>query len=402
MRQQIRLGFITLCAVALLLIFWGEELLWNLLYHHAYSFMVADYILNTRLMCGVRENHYNHYTDTAQNQTWDSLISKHISSEHSGWIIARHIAELGLCNRILDITSLFILAIATNRTLWIEWEEEPQTVLNEWEIIGMTGFDTLFNSSLRNYKRKPPEKVLQNAEEIDRACFTHHVATSPDLNADFNHKDAIVSTGYDWWGGLLLNNDHYRQTVFKGVNFSTGFPIIFKTIFNLNPPVPEPVECQWIIQYRVKRPRPKWLLRPIDDFLECAISKGMTAKEYNKTWIVTDDVETMLMHASPQSKTIISQMNLPSEKESCRGPCGDRHAMETMYKLSQCKNAVLTFGSSYGSCITSLAMIQPVYRVGRLGDCHGLPSSEPFDMNTVSKYGNSATYIYNSQKNKKS
>ncbi len=77
-------------------------------------------------------------------------------------------------------------------------------------------------------------------------------------------------------------------------------------------------------------------------------------------------------------------MNLPAYSESCRGPCGDRQALETMHTMSKCKNAVLTFGSSFGSCITSVAGISRIYRVGRCGDCHVRPGNdgEPMDVNT--------------------
>ena len=421
---------IILFALVLLLLFYaGELIFWNLLYNHAFSAMKIFYILNTKIQCDIikkniqhnnnNNNYYYHSSlkntttipEKIQTTTWESLITNHVSSKHNGWLIARHPVELGLCNRILDITSLLILAIATNRTLWIDWEEHPQYYLNEWETIGMTKFDQLFNSSSFNKPElKPPEDVLKRAKHFDKSCFIHHIAVSNDLDADLlmHKEEAIISDGYDWWGGLLLKNRHYKQSHFNGLNFSTGFPILFKTLFGLAPlsssspllPLPllhpvvqEPVECNWVIQYRVKRPRPKWLLIPIDNFINCAKSKGMTPQDYKKTWIVTDDVNALLEHASPQSRHILSSMNLPLQNESCRGPCGDRVAVETMYKLSQCKRAVLTFGSSFGSCITSLAGIRPVYRVGRLGECDEFPSDEPYDMNTVSKFGNTATYI---------
>jgi hypothetical protein len=121
----------------------------------------------------------------------------------------------------------------------------------------------------------------------------------------------------------------------------------------------------------------------------------MTAGDYRQTWIITDDKNKLLEHASPWASRIVSMMNMPDHgNESCRGPCGDRHAMETMYKMAKCKNAVLTFGSSFGSCITSLAGIQRVYRVGRYNDCHLMRTAEPTDVNTHIKLGREIDFFY--------
>jgi hypothetical protein len=384
---------IVLVLTALLLYYWIDEMVWYFAYHFAFSFDSINYVYNTRPQCTTLGSPSISSHNDSKSQTWDTIIAHHMSSTHNGWILSSHPVTLGLCNRILDITSMFILAIATNRTLWIEWDEQPLVSMNRWEPVAMSGFDQMFESPIRSLNLKPPDEISQQSKIIDKTCFMHHLATSPNLNVDLIQGEAVSLTGCDWSGGLLLRNPHYKNTIFKGLNFSDGFPAIFRLIFNLRPPTPKPVDCNWLIQYRVKRPSPKWVLRPIDDFIDCAISKGMRFSDYRKTWVITDDQNALISHASPQSRRILSMMNLPQEQESCRGPCGDRKAMETMYRLTQCKNAVLSLGSSFGSCITSVAKIQPVYRVGRYGDCHALPSNEPFDMNTVSRYGNTATFI---------
>ncbi len=201
-------------------------------------------------------------------------------------------------------------------------------------------------------------------------CLFHRVAHSPDLKAEFEHQVAIKASRCDWWGGLALHNPHYSNTIFKDLNLSTGFPVIFRTLFNLRPPIPEPVECDWMIRYRYKLAAPDWNALPIDDFIHCAVSRGMTVSNFRRTWIITDDKTQLLRHASPWARKILDRMNLLAYSESCCGPCGDRQALETMYTMSKCKNAVLTFGSSFGTCITSIAGISRIYRVGRYGDCH--------------------------------
>jgi hypothetical protein len=370
-------------------IVWKDEMTWYAAYHHAYLFDSTYHTINAYINC------QNHKHDPLLNintptQSWDSVISNYKESSHDGWVISQHPVSLGLCNRILDTVSLLLLAIATNRTLWVEWTAQNDSVVNSEGVLATSDYDELFHSPIHNHSHRPSADVLDQAVSIDNSCFLHDMASSPNM---YPGIAAITHTGCDWWGGLLLKNIHYKESVFKGLNYSVGFPILFRLLFNLKTPPPPPVECSWLIQYRTQLGHPKWILNPIDQFIDCAISRGMTYKDYKTTWIVTDSVDSLLEHASPLSKRIVSHMNLPEERKSCRGPCGDRQTMESMYRLSQCKHAVLTFGSSFGSCITSLATTPDIYRVGRYGDCHRLPTDQPYDMNTVSRLGNTATYL---------
>jgi hypothetical protein len=363
-----------------------------MIYYYAYHIHTIYYFHDKYIKCSVTIEPSTQPVN--EFKSWDHLISKHMTSNHDGWLISEPPVGHGLCNRILDITSMFILSIATNRTLWVEWGEKATLTYNYIEDIGMSDFESLFNSTFHNPRFRPPQTVIDEARPMDE-CLLHRAANSPNLKAEFATHTAIKATRCDWWGGLVLHNPHYSNTMFNGLNFSTGFPVIFRTLFNLQPPIPEPVECDWMIQYRFKLPAPAWNVQPIDYFLKCAATGGMTVSNFRRTWIITDDKLQLLQHASPESRRILSLMNLPAYDESCRGPCGDRQALETMYTMRKCKNAVLTFGSSFGSCITSLAGISHIYRVGRYGDCHVLPSNgEPIDVNTRSRHGDTLTHFY--------
>lgn len=369
-----------------------------LYYHYGYYYEYIGYQYDTLIQCKWQAHRVtqpvvkNPSASTAMS--WEGLISTHLKSEHSGWVIAKYPVDHGLCNRILDITSMLLLAIATNRTLWVEWEEQAQIRYNYIELVGMSSFKSLFNSSFLDNHSKPPNEILSTAFHLDDHCFLHQAAKSSDLNMYFMNRMAIRYHRYDFWGGLLLQNPYYSKTVFSGLNFTLLFPTMFQLVFRLNHPIPEPEECNWMIHYRYKLPAPTWYTPPIDEFLKCAITRGMEPKDYERTWIVTDDREKMMEHASPWALGIISTMNMPSEKESCRGPCGDRQAIEIMYKMAKCKHAVLSFGSSFGSCITSLAGINTIHRVGRYGDCHTRQYTEPIDVNTRNKFGTMMTYFY--------
>lgn len=216
---------------------------------------------------------------------------------------------------------------------------------------------------------------------------------SVDLNRDFDAKYIRIDTA-EWWGGLLFRNKAYADTVFKGLNLVEGFPLLFRSIYTLRPPeVSPPKRCSWMIQYRTIWPPPRYTA-PIKSFLDCAHAKGMTPEDYSTTWIVANDPAALLLSGvDPQTLNVLRAMNLPKEKTTCRGPCGDRHAMETMYSLSRCSNAVLTFGSSFGSCIANLAAAPRQFRVSHYGDCLEAVTGDPIDVNTYSLHGNIATYL---------
>jgi hypothetical protein len=67
--------------------------------------------------------------------------------------------------------------------------------------------------------------------------------------------------------------------------------------------------------------------------------------------------------------------------------------METMYRLSRCQSAVLTFGSSFGACIANLAAAPRQFRVSHFGDCLPGATDGLVDVNTYSRHGNIATYL---------
>ena len=188
-----------------------------------------------------------------------------------------------------------------------------------------------------------------------------------------------------------MKNKAYANTVFKGLNAVEGFPILFRHMFTLRPPQVQPERCNWLIQYRKIWP-PPYATAPFESFLRCAFSHGMTESDYNTTWVVTDDPVSLFADASADTKAVLSRMNHPSQSQTCRGPCGDRQAMETMYRMSQCHSAVLTQSSSFGSCITSLAQVSKKLIVGRYGDCL-LGNPQPFDANHPGPNGGITTYL---------
>ncbi len=127
---------------------------------------------------------------------------------------------------------MFILSIATNRTLWVEWREQAKFTYNYIEEIGMSDLKSIFNATFHEARFRQQQSIIDGAQPVDD-CLLHSVANSPDLKAEFEHQVARKVSLCDWLGGLALHNSHYSNSLFKNLNFSTGFPVIFRTLFNL-------------------------------------------------------------------------------------------------------------------------------------------------------------------------
>ena len=358
-------------------------------YHFEYYFQAAKWHLNVE--CAAPFSEPPTKGDIYPDADWQELISKQLKKIPDRWVVSKHHVGFGLCNRILNSVSALLLAMATNRTLWIEWERQEAVYITSNEFAGMSSYDDLFESPFHDIRFRPPSELIENATKV-QDCFMEKLRFSSDLNKEYDHKVIRIDKG-EWWGGLLFHNRAYSQTVFKGLKPMEGFPILFRAMFSLRPPHVKPEKCSWMIQYRTIWPPPRYTA-PIESFLACAVEKGMTPEDYHTTWIVADDPAAMIAHASPAARRVLSTMNLPADNVTCRGPCGDRQAMETMYRLSRCRNAVLTLGSSFGSCISSLAGAPRQYRVSHYGECLPMSAAEgPVDINTYSRNGNIATYL---------
>jgi hypothetical protein len=329
------------------------------------------------------------HKSVTQDTSWDKLLLNQLAYTRDKWVVSTPPIGLGLCNRILHSLSALTFAMATNRSLWIEWEEQPYQYITSNEYAGMSSYDSLFVSEFHNPRFRPLPHLMESAVNLEHeTCFLNRVRFSSDLNQDYNAQVLRTESG-DWWAPLVIKNQ--ANTMFRGLKLTDGFPLLFRAMFTLHPPTIKPEECSWMIQYRTIWPPPRYTA-PIEAFLSCAMDQGLTPADYNTTWIVADDPAALMAHATPEATGIISTMNLPGP--SCRGPCGDRQALETMYRLSRCRNAVLTLGSSFGSCISSLAGAKRQFRVSGYGECLVFPTTDgPIDANTYSRKGNLKSYL---------
>jgi hypothetical protein len=57
---------------------------------------------------------------------WGKLISKQLETVSDQWVIYKPPVGLGLCNRIINSLSCLLLAMATDRKLWIEWDQQDR------------------------------------------------------------------------------------------------------------------------------------------------------------------------------------------------------------------------------------------------------------------------------------
>ena len=359
-------------------------------YHFEYPFEIVKWHLFTR--CRYTTTTTAHDARAENHSSWHALLSDQLAYGRDRWVLSRPPVGLGLCNRILHSLSALMLAMATNRTLWLEWEQQPYQYITANEYAGMSDYDALFQSDLHHPRFRPPQPLIDGAVAVPYdACFTSAVRFSTDLNRDYSARVLRVEGG-EWWAPLLFKNRAVKR--FEGLNLMDGFQRLFQAMFTLRPPEPPPVEeCSWLIQYRTIWPPPR-RTAPIEAFLACAHAGGLTPADYRTTWLVTDDPAAMMAHATPDAARRLSAMRRP-EASSCRGPCGDRQAMETMYRLSRCRRAVLTLGSSFGSCIASLAGIDRQFRVSEFGECIPVSTTAdgPINANTYSRSGNLGAYL---------
>ncbi len=83
---------------------------------------------------------------------------------------------------------------------------------------------------------RPKQHIIDGSQPVDFVCLLHRVANFPYLKAEFTNQVAIKAQRCDLGVGLLLRNPHYSNTVFKTLNFSTGFPVISKPFSICYPP----------------------------------------------------------------------------------------------------------------------------------------------------------------------
>jgi hypothetical protein len=332
-----------------------------------------------------------------KEKDWNKFLSNYVrkTSHVNRWLVTKPDVGLGLCNRMLHSTSLLLLAIATNRKVWIEWEEQNYSYISFNEFAGASSYDSLFSSIIRTNATIKPQIDWKTIVADDKECLYEKLRYSYDLNSEFENKDIIRFEGGDWFGSMLFHNSFYKNTVFRGLNLSYGFPILFRFLFspklpNRNQTISR-VNCSWLLQYRSIWPRKT---ASIDWFLNCAMNHGLLPGHYATTYIITDDAQHMMDSARDANTiSILNQMNLPKQK-ACRGKCGDKGSIQNMYALSNCENAVLTLGSSFGTCHAHLAGAKNIYKVGYLGHC--IPSSlneGPIDANSYCRFGNIMSYL---------
>ena len=321
------------------------------------------------------------------NNTWEALIDSYERFRDP----ARHVIFVpyywqGLCNRILNSVSVVLFAIATNRTLWIEWESMNHTRISSNEFGGIEGMRELFNVSF--LMERPP--TLEADYWPPPYCVTRIVQFG-NLHA-LDDQKVIHMNRHDFWGTHVMKNARYKDTVFRDLDVYRGFPVLFRRLFALKKHV-RPKRCSWFFQYRTVWPAP-FHTAPFDEFIRCANQSGFSPSDYATSHVISDNPSAILETSSGYTRRILHQMNLPKSRLTCRGKCGDAKAMETMYELSECRRAVVSLGSSFGSCIAGLADVQDWYRVGHDGTCrrvkHGL-----VDANCNARDGCLNTYLAN-------
>lgn len=356
------------------------------LFNHGYE---IDVFTRQWFPCFYDDTELQFPLQKVENNSWELVLQKY--EEHRNpkkFVIFVPLYWQGLCNRILNSISVLMFAIATNRTLWIEWESASPVLYENVEIIGMMGFEELFSTNITMTK---PRSIYADYWPHE-LCVTQMMQFG---NLESLHEyDVIHINRHDFWGTNLIKNKRYRNTIFNGLDVYKGFPLMLKKLFRLKKPATVK-NCSWLIHYRTQWP-PPYHTASFNDFLKCANESGLTPDDYETTYIISDNPLLVVSTSSFSTQTIIQQMNMPKSRVTSRGKHGDLKSMQTMMELSQCRNAVLSMGSSYGACIAGIANIQNWNKVAHDGTClkvkHGL-----VDANCNAKYGCMNTYLVNQE-----
>lgn len=293
-----------------------------------------------------------------------------VNKRRPRWIVVPIDPAAGMCNRIMNLLSALLVAIATRRTLLFDWDHIPP---KQWhtEQIGHSGYTQTFGSSPLAFSYR---------EALEYLGLTHETVKQDSIDIDWGNQDFLVNSRtrdldmvypqsvlfiqrFDWWGPLLLANRHYANTVFKGVRSDEAFSALFRFLFPPSEPQPSK-PCSFFVQVRRNWERQT---ASLEQFVNCAAEHSLHADA--SAFLLSDTNE------SPKGTGLI-----PVDTSYCRNgePDCDRRTVQTMYQLAECRHgAVLTATSSFGACIAGLGRIPRVLRVTDTGECHLLKQSDP-------------------------
>jgi len=293
------------------------------------------------------------------------------------WIVVPTEPAAGMCNRIMNLLSALLLAIATERTLLFDWNTIPaqKWYAQQTETIGHSGYDQTFGS---------PPIMFSYRDVLQYFGVTDTKAGSATI--DWRHRDFLVNLRtrdmdqmyphsvifvqrFDWWGPLLLANRHYHP-LFHTVTASDAFPILLRYLFPLKAVDQQTLDttppCSWFVQIRRKWERKT---APLSQFVQCAENNGYTTSDATVSYLASDTSESPLNSGLTPVSTTYCRSGAPD--------C-DRNTLKTMYALSKCTTgAVLTATSTFGACIAGLGRIPKVFRVTDTGQCQRLRNSDP-------------------------
>ena len=277
------------------------------------------------------------------------------------WVVAKSDRGMGLCNRMMNSVSCLAFAIVTGRRLWIDWDALPVSRINEKEVVGVDSYDSLFSSELRG--SPPSDDLLRKAVFISNYgfySFLRPLALARDLNEAFPFQVVAIQR-CDFWGALVLANV---------LDERHGFSVLFRALFTPKNSTAEPEPCTWLLQRRVVWNR--FTPPPVSQYIECARAHGLTTADSASTWLLTDD--NMAHQDLPDGVRLVEP-----NASLTRGEGGDRASVESMYRMSECKNAVLTATSTFGACVAGLAGASAQYEMLEDGSCRTLRFTEPID-----------------------
>ncbi len=277
------------------------------------------------------------------------------------WVVAALHPSAGICNRIMHLLSTLSFALATGRVLLFDWVKVDRfTHEDAVEVVAHADFLDIFEDSVLDFSYERAKDQFSAGVSVEPGRTIGNDDTSflgalsmGDL--DVMYPESIIRIErYDWWAPLLDMNPLYNGSAHGNISFAELFKFLLKPKNNKHRNGKGSIGCDWMLQQRTRWDRQT---APIDSFIKCArdssssSSSGMSSPAGLKLLVTTD---------SAQTHQIVEGMN--DENVEIGGPVGcrdsiqcDRDAISSMYRLSECKSAVLTAMSTFGSCIAGLS-----------------------------------------------
>lgn len=303
---------------------------------------------------------------------------------HAKSLVCIPMPEMGFGNKIMHLVSCVALCVVTDRVLYFDWPERHASGWTYvWKMITQ-GEDTYSQSSYSSLFRAffvHPQRLdagLEPQSEQNTLTFPFPsddggvvYAKSYGVLRRGNFSEAMPSNtlyvqGWNFWGKAVFENVLYGDTPLAKMGAEAFFTFTTRALLQPVDDYKAQDDCGWLIHYRVNRYYNVYSNRvaSLPSFQECAASHGFKVEQGGLNLLMSDG------DASVPGFTSLAR--------GCRtGYQCDIEAVHQLHRASKCRQAVLTYESSFGQIAASMGNITDAWEVKLDGSCQKRNSTLP-------------------------